>query len=129
MKQKQSDMNSAWKLNKISILFIWNSPTLFNLAVQPLWTMELLPAACAFILLPLRRWLTKPTDTVLNACEKLLIKEQRLFPVDWRRTKVPPPFILKRPLQAEGEMTAQTSSSKVLPVAEGVFFFFPSPFC
>lgn len=35
-----------------------------------------------------------------------------------------PPFILKRQLQAEGEMTAQTSSSKVLPVAEGVFFFF-----
>lgn len=34
-----------------------------------------------------------------------------------------PPFILKRQLQAEGEMTAQTSSSKVLPVAEGVFFF------
>lgn len=36
-----------------------------------------------------------------------------------------PPFILKRQLQAEGEMTAQTSSSKVLPVAEGVFFFLP----
>lgn len=36
-----------------------------------------------------------------------------------------PPFILKRQLQAEGEMTAQTSSSKVLPVTEGVFFFLP----
>lgn len=36
-----------------------------------------------------------------------------------------PPFILKRQLQAGGEMTAQTSSSKVLPVARGrcTFFF------
>lgn len=123
MKQK-SDMNSACKLNKISILFIWNSPTPFNLAVQSVWTMEILPAACTFILLLLRRWVTKLTDTVFNACEKLLIKEQSLFPVNWRRIKVPP-FILKRHLQAEGEMTAQTSSSKVLPVAEGVFFFLP----
>lgn len=92
------------KLSKIwifLILLFWNSPTLFNVAAHSPWRVDV---------------------------RSYSLKSKASFHLteDWSNPSPhPSPFIPKRHLLAEGELMAQTSSSKVLQITEGEFFFSP----